>query len=64
MLRALGDPYTRYLPPTAYTQLQGGRGRHATPASGWRSLRAHRGLLVTASIPGFPAARRASAPAT
>jgi carboxyl-terminal processing protease len=53
MLRTLGDPYTRYLPPVAYNQLK------AAEAGTYQGVglalhRAQRGLLVTASIPGLP----------
>jgi carboxyl-terminal processing protease len=53
MLRRLGDPYTRYLPPVAYSQLK------AAEAGTYQGVglalhRAQRGLLVTASIPGLP----------
>ena len=54
MLRTLGDPYTRYLPPAAYTQLKRGRGGHLSRASGWRSCARTAGCCVTASIPGLP----------
>jgi carboxyl-terminal processing protease len=53
MLRTLGDPYTRYLPPAAYTQLKAAEAG-TYPGVGLALLRAHRGLLVTASIPGLP----------
>lgn len=53
MLRALGDPYTRYLPPNAYRELR--RAESGTyPAVGLALLRERRGLRVTASIPGLP----------
>ncbi len=53
MLRRLGDPYTRYLPPVAYGRLK------AAESGTYRGVglalhRAQRGLLVTASIPGLP----------
>jgi len=53
MLRRLGDPYTRYLPPVAYTQLKAAEAG-TYPGVGLALHRAHRGLLVTASIPGLP----------
>ena len=53
MIRALKDPYTRYLPPNAYDQL-----RNAETGSysgvGLALAREQRGLRVTASFPGFP----------
>ena len=53
MLQSLGDPYTRYLPPSAYTQLRNAEaGTYAGVGLGL--LRERRGLRVTASIPGLP----------
>ncbi len=53
MLESLGDPYTRYLPPTAYTQLRNAEAG-TYPGVGLGLLREPRGLRVTASIPGLP----------
>jgi carboxyl-terminal processing protease len=53
MLRALGDPYTRYLPPVSYTQLKAAESGTFSGV-GLALHRADRGLLVTASIPGLP----------
>ncbi len=53
ILRTLGDPYTRYLPPVVYTQLKAAEAG-TYPGVGLALLRAHRGLLVKASIPGLP----------
>jgi carboxyl-terminal processing protease len=53
MIRALKDPYTRYLPPNAYDQLRSAEtGRY--PGVGLALAREQRGLRVTASFPGFP----------
>jgi carboxyl-terminal processing protease len=54
MLRTLGDPYTRYLPPSAYSQLRAAESG-TYPGVGLGLLRERRGLRVTASIPGLPA---------
>jgi carboxyl-terminal processing protease len=54
MLRTLGDPYTRYLPPNAYSELQSAESG-TYPGVGLGLLREPRGLRVTASIPGLPA---------
>jgi carboxyl-terminal processing protease len=53
MLRRLGDPYTRYLPPVAYGQLKAAESG-TYQGVGLALHRAQRGLLVTASIPGLP----------
>ena len=53
MLRALGDPYTRYLPPAAYRQLKAAESG-TYQGVGLALHRAQEGLLVTASIPGLP----------
>jgi carboxyl-terminal processing protease len=53
MLRALGDPYTRYLPPNAYSQLRAAESGTYTGV-GLGLLRGRRGLRVTASIRGLP----------
>jgi carboxyl-terminal processing protease len=53
MLRTLGDPYTRYLPPVAYGQLKSAEAG-TYQGMGLALHRAQRGLLVTASIPGLP----------
>jgi carboxyl-terminal processing protease len=53
MLQTLGDPYTRYLAPTAYTQLRNAEAG-SYPGVGLGLLRERRGLRVTASIPGLP----------
>jgi carboxyl-terminal processing protease len=53
MIRALKDPYTRYLPPNAYDQLRSAEtGSYA--GVGLALAREQRGLRVTASFPGFP----------
>jgi carboxyl-terminal processing protease len=54
MLRVLGDPYTRYLPPRAYSQLRSAESG-IYPGVGLGLRRERRGLLVTASIHGLPA---------
>jgi carboxyl-terminal processing protease len=53
MLRRLGDPYTRYLPPAAYRQLRSAESG-TYRGVGLALHRAQQGLLVTASIPGLP----------
>ena len=53
MLRSLGDPYTRYLPPVAYNQLKAAEAG-TYPGVGLALHRADHGLLVTASIAGLP----------
>ncbi len=53
MLHALGDPYTRYLPPVAYRQLKAAESG-TYQGVGLALHRAEEGLLVTASIPGLP----------
>jgi carboxyl-terminal processing protease len=53
MIRALKDPYTRYLPPNAYDELRSAEtGSYA--GVGLALAREQRGLRVTASFPGFP----------
>jgi carboxyl-terminal processing protease len=53
VVRALHDPYTRYLPPAAYRQLRAAESG-TYPGVGLALERERRGLLVTASIPGLP----------
>jgi carboxyl-terminal processing protease len=53
MIRALKDPYTRYLPPKAYDQLRNAE-TGSYPGVGLALAREQRGLRVTASFPGFP----------
>jgi len=53
MLRTLGDPYTRYLPPAEYQQLKSAESG-TYRGVGLTLHRAQSGLLVTASIPGLP----------
>ncbi|HEY3766437.1 MAG TPA: S41 family peptidase [Gaiellales bacterium] len=53
MVHALGDPYTRYLPPAAYDQLRGAESG-TYKGVGLALLRERGGLLVTASIAGLP----------
>ena len=61
MIRALKDPYTRYLPPNAYDQLRSAE-TGSYPGVGLALAREQRGLRVTASFPGFPG-RQAGHPA-
>jgi carboxyl-terminal processing protease len=53
IVRALHDPYTRYLPPSDYRQLRSAESGTYSGV-GLALQRARRGLLVTASIPGLP----------
>jgi carboxyl-terminal processing protease len=53
MIRALNDPYTRYLPPKAYDELRRAE-IGSYPGVGLALAREQRGLRVTASFPGFP----------
>ena len=53
VVRALDDPYTRYLPPSAYRQLQAAESGTYSGV-GLALQRERRGLLVTASIAGLP----------
>jgi carboxyl-terminal processing protease len=53
VVRALHDPYTRYLPPAAYRQLRSAESGTYTGV-GLALERERRGLLVTASIAGLP----------
>ena len=63
MLRALKDPYTRYLPPNAYDQLRSAE-TGSYPGVGLALAREQRGLRVTASFPGSRGARPGSGPVT
>ena len=56
MLHRLDDPYTRYLSPGDYRLLEDAESG-AYAGIGVAVLRAHGGLLVTASIPHLPASR-------
>jgi carboxyl-terminal processing protease len=53
IVRALHDPYTRYLPPSAYRELRSAESGTYSGV-GLALERERRGLLVTASIPGLP----------
>jgi carboxyl-terminal processing protease len=53
VVRALHDPYTRYLPPSAYRQLRSAESGTYSGV-GLALEQERRGLLVTASIPGLP----------
>ena len=53
IVHALHDPYTRYLPPSAYRELRGAESGTYSGV-GLALERERRGLLVTASIPGLP----------
>lgn len=53
IVNALHDPYTRYLPPSAYRQLRSAESGTYSGV-GLALERERRGLLVTASIPGLP----------
>jgi len=56
VIRALHDPYTRYLSPHAY-QLVVTSERSSFVGVGLALTRARGGLLVTGALPGLPAAR-------
>jgi carboxyl-terminal processing protease len=56
LLRVLGDPYTRFLRPSAYDLLRAAESG-TYPGFGLALSREHSGLRVTASIPGLPGRR-------
>jgi carboxyl-terminal processing protease len=56
LLRSLGDPYTRYLRPSAYDVLRTAESG-TYPGFGLALSREQHGLRVTASIPGLPGRR-------
>ena len=60
MLKALHDPYTRYLSPHAY-QLVVTEEQSRFVGVGMAVTHARGGLYVTATLPGLPAATAGSA---
>jgi carboxyl-terminal processing protease len=61
VIRALHDPYTRYLSPHAYQQVVTTE-RSSFVGVGLALTRTHGGLLVTGALPGLPAANNGIRP--